>query len=628
MAKDTTFTSASSKLPALTLSPAQLFIQSQIYAKPKNVPNDLNLSGQTAIITGANNGIGFACAKLLIQHRLSHLILAVRSKEKGNVAAEQLRSASPGTGCQIDVWELDMGSYTSIAKFATRCEGLSRIDFVILNAGMGGSTFHRNKITGHEETMQVNFLSTMYLSILLLPILKAKAPPSKPGRLTIVNSGTSMHCDLPEAKADHIISALDSEAGYDGMQQYSKSKLLGQLFVDKLAQHVNPNNVIINCVDPGMTKGTGLMDKSSGVIKFVMSIVARLFGRSGEQAASTYVDAAITQGIESHGSFLMDWKVYPFGVYFYTEERQEVQNRLWDEVMDEFAFAHVGEIVKTISGSNALVVGGTSGIGYAIAKRIATAPNYHFSAVTIVGRNKPKVMPAEDTSFRAVDASSMHELKQFAQEFRSNASNNPLDLLVMTQGIMTFAGRTETSEGIDRKMALHYYGKQLLIRELSPIMNQNTKVLLVLDGLNGKPEKLNWDDLDLKETFSLANAANHCTVMNDAMVQYYAKLQGEDNKRFFVHAYPGVVDTTTPRNSPWYFRAVSKVASKVIGSTPDQCAERLLDGLYKSAKDKEPQGVFWGCIDNHGKEVQGKKEWSEEETKKIADHTWAIVDGS
>jgi NAD(P)-dependent dehydrogenase (short-subunit alcohol dehydrogenase family) len=311
MAKDTAITSASSRLPALTLSPAQLFIKSQIYSNPQNVPNDLDLSGQTAIITGANNGIGFACAKLLLHHRLSHLILAVRSKEKGDAAAEKLRSASQETGCQIDVWELDMGSYTSIAEFVRRCEGLSRIDSVILNAGMGGSTFHRNKITGHEETMQVNFLSTMYLSILLLPILKEKAPPSKPGRLTIVNSGTSMHCELPEAKADHVISALDSEAGYDGMQQYSKSKLLGQLFVDKLAQHVDPSDVIINCVDPGMTKGTGLMDKSSGVIKFVMSIVARLFGRSGEQAASTYIDAAVVKGKESHGSFLMDWKICP-----------------------------------------------------------------------------------------------------------------------------------------------------------------------------------------------------------------------------------------------------------------------------------------------------------------------------
>ncbi|KAM0478704.1 hypothetical protein ACHAP7_005850 [Fusarium lateritium] len=283
---------------------------------------------------------------------------------------------------------------------------------------------------------------------------------------------------------------------------------------------------------------------------------------------------------------------------------------------------------KTISGSNALIVGGTSGIGYAIAKRIASSPTYHFPAITIVGRTKPKTMPAEDVSFHALDASSMHALKEFAQDFRNNTSNSPLDLLVMTQGIMTLAGRTETSEGIDRKMALHYYGKQLLIRELSPIMSQNTKVLVVLDGLNGKPEKLNWDDLDLKKTFTLANAATHCTVTNDTMVQYHAKLQGEVNKRSFVHAYPGLVDTTTPRNSPWYFRAVSKIASRVVGSTPDQCAERILDGLYKSAEEREVQGLLWSCIDNNGKVIQGKKVWSEEEMKKIADHTWATVDGS
>ncbi|KAM0219075.1 hypothetical protein ACHAQD_006591 [Fusarium lateritium] len=347
---DFPFTSASSQLPTLALSPARLFIQSQILTKPQDVPKALDLSGQTAIITGANNGIGFACAKLLIQHRLSHLILAVRSKEKGLTAAEQLRSASQETSCQIDVWELDMGSYTSIAEFAKRCEGLSRIDFVILNAGMGNSTFIRNKNTGHEETMQVNFLSTMFLSILLLPILKAKAPPLNPGRLTIVNSGNSMHCELPEAKADHIISALDSEAGYDGMQQYSKSKLLGQLFVDKLAQHVDPNDVIVNCVDPGMTKGTGLMDKSSGVIKFAISIVARLFGRSGEQAASTYIDAAVVKGKESHGSFIMDWTIYPFGVYYYIQGRQEVQDRLWYEVMDEFSFAQAETVISLMKG--------------------------------------------------------------------------------------------------------------------------------------------------------------------------------------------------------------------------------------------------------------------------------------
>ncbi|KAF5648948.1 Dehydrogenase reductase SDR family member on chromosome X [Fusarium sp. NRRL 52700] len=280
---------------------------------------------------------------------------------------------------------------------------------------------------------------------------------------------------------------------------------------------------------------------------------------------------------------------------------------------------------KVISGSNALVVGGTSGIGYAIASRLATSPNYQFSSITIVGRTKPQVMPADKVSFRAVDATSMHALKEFAQEFRDNSQNNPLDLLVMTQGIMSFAGRTETSEGIDRKMALHYYGRQLLIRELKPILSQDAKVLLVLDGLNSNPEKLNWDDLDLKETFSLAHAANHCITMNDAMVQHHG-LQGQGTKQFFAHGYPGVVNTATPKNSAWYFRAVSKVASRLVGLQPEQCAERQLDGLYKAADELQSKGISWACIDNHGKVIGGKKEWSEEERSKIADHTWALVD--
>ncbi|KAJ4012013.1 hypothetical protein NW752_004408 [Fusarium irregulare] len=280
---------------------------------------------------------------------------------------------------------------------------------------------------------------------------------------------------------------------------------------------------------------------------------------------------------------------------------------------------------KMISGSQALVVGGTSGIGYAIAKRLATSPNYQFSSITIVGRTKPTTMP-ENISFRPVDASSMKVLKDFARDFR--AQDQKLDLLVMTQGILTMAGRTETPEGIDKKMALHFYGKQLLIRELSPIMSSDAKVMIVLDGKNGDAKKLNWEDLDLKNTFSLATAANHCITMNDAMVQHYAATQSDGNKRFFTHAYPGVVDTATAKNSAWYFRALSKVVSTIAGSTPDECAERLLDGMYARADEETGKDVFWSNIDNHGKKIEGKKVWTAEEREKIANHTWKRVDGN
>ncbi|KAF4456699.1 hypothetical protein F53441_1255 [Fusarium austroafricanum] len=346
--KTSKFASASSQLPALTLGPGQLFIQSQLCTKPQYPPADLDLSGQTAIVTGANSGIGFACAKLLLQHKLSHLIITVRSKVKGDVAAKELYDAAASEDSQIYVWELDMGSYSSIADFAKRCGSLHQIDFVILNAGMGRTTFHINKETGHEETMQVNFLSTMYLSVLLLPVLKNKAASQKPGRLTIVNSGTAMHCELPEAKEKHIISAFDSEFNFDGLANYGKSKLLGQLFIDKLARHIDSNDVVINCLNPGLTKATGLMDKSTGLQKVVLSWVARIVGFSPERAAATYVDAAVIKGKETHGSYIMNWEISPFGAYYYSEGRQELQDRIWNEVMDEFAFANMQGMIESM----------------------------------------------------------------------------------------------------------------------------------------------------------------------------------------------------------------------------------------------------------------------------------------
>jgi len=176
---------------------------------------------------------------------------------------------------------------------------------------MGNQSFQTTESTGHEETMQVNFLSTMYLSVLLLPILKARASPSKPGRLTIVNSGTSMYCELPEAKSDSLLAALDEESNYDGMDRYGKSKLLGQLFVDRLARYIDPNDVIINLVDPGLTKDTGLGKDATGLAKIIMTIFSKLIGRTKDQAASTYVDAAVLKGDETHGSYVMDWRIYP-----------------------------------------------------------------------------------------------------------------------------------------------------------------------------------------------------------------------------------------------------------------------------------------------------------------------------
>ncbi|KAK1750473.1 hypothetical protein QBC47DRAFT_121519 [Echria macrotheca] len=278
----------------------------------------------------------------------------------------------------------------------------------------------------------------------------------------------------------------------------------------------------------------------------------------------------------------------------------------------------------------ALVVGGTSGIGYAMANRLAMSLG-PASTVVISGRTKPAEMPHPNVEFRPLDASSMRTIKKYTDTFK--ASQPQLDYLIMSQGIMTTAGRTETAEGIDRKMAIHFYGKQLLLRELLPVLTDSARVIIVLDAWLGSPSKLIWDDLDLKTHYSLGKAADHCVSMTDAMVQYWARQQkraAEPGKtRHFVHAYPGGVNTNLLRDVvPRPLHGTVRVLGNVFLTSPDQCAERLLRGAEECAAEGGAKGRFWSNIDNKGRLFKNKAEapWSDDQIDTVAAHTWKIVD--
>ncbi|VBB74948.1 Putative protein of unknown function [Podospora comata] len=278
--------------------------------------------------------------------------------------------------------------------------------------------------------------------------------------------------------------------------------------------------------------------------------------------------------------------------------------------------------------TRALVVGGTNGIGYAMACRIAI--DNPSSTVIISGRNKPAMIPHPNIEFLAVDASSMLQIKQYTDKIITSHRAQKLDFLIMTQGIFTMAGRTETTEGIDNKMALHYYGKQLLIRELLPVLKDNARVIIVLDGKNGAPAKLDWNDLDLKRTYSLPSAAHHCISMNDSMIQFHAAQQQQNgnSKRHFVHAYPGVVASNIMAGLPWYLRGPSQILMKMAAVSTDTCAEYLLQGVSEVTQKAEKEGRFWSNIDQKGRAVPDKAIWTEEQLKSVSDHTWTLIDSA
>ena len=271
-----------------------------------------SLEGKVAIVTGANSGLGFESARQLLTLGLSHLVVAVRSIKKGKAAASQLSLANPAA--TIDVWALDMESYDSVQAFVCKCDTeLSRIDYTILNAGIRPIAFSTTTSTGHETAIQVNHISTILLTILLLPVLKAKSTRDNPARLTVINSIMAHLCKFPNRDKRPLLPSFDDTkiTPWGSMERYGVSKLLPQLFLVKLTEHVKSDDVVINMVDPGLTKGTGLGRDASGALLIVGKIFNGITARPVNRGAATYIDALLGHGKESHGCFLMNTEISP-----------------------------------------------------------------------------------------------------------------------------------------------------------------------------------------------------------------------------------------------------------------------------------------------------------------------------
>ncbi|PMD39313.1 putative short-chain dehydrogenase/reductase family protein [Hyaloscypha variabilis F] len=330
----------------------RIFFKSQLGHKAQFPPKDTNLSGKVAIITGGNQGLGFESARQFLSFRLSQLIITARSEEKGKAAVLKLQAEYPKA--TIKMWNLDMCSYDSVPAFAKRVESdLPRLDIVILNAGRSKANFELVPGTGHEEMLQVNYLSTILLATLLLPSLKSKSPHGTPGRLSIVSSGTTLFTKFSNSQQSPLLKSFDNTttAPAAGLEFYGATKVLCQMFLYKLVDYVSADDVVMNLVDPGMTKGTGLNRDIPKVIAVLATPMLSGLSRSVKDGASAYLDATVVKGKESHGCFVMDWEIRPFPSLMYTAHGKDTIERLWQETLNEFDFVDIRGILEAMKGN-------------------------------------------------------------------------------------------------------------------------------------------------------------------------------------------------------------------------------------------------------------------------------------
>ncbi|KAG9851585.1 NAD(P)-binding protein, partial [Aureobasidium melanogenum] len=328
------------------------YLYRQFFVTPPIVsPHEVDLTGKTAIVTGSNIGLGLECARQLLDLKLGRLILAVRSEARGEKARSDLLAGRSLAPSAIEVWKLDLSEYDSITEFAERAQTLEHLDIVVMNAGLYKVEKTFNKFTGFEEDVQVNYVSTALLTILLLPVLKAKRSGAAPARLTIVSSDTAGWAKFQERTANPILSAFkDTPAappGWNMQERYSTSKLLGQLFLSELSEHLNPSEVIVNSCNPGFCYGSGLQREGNGtILGFLVRTFTRIIGRPVSEGARPLTAAATKFGKEVHGQYVEDCKIRPMAPILYKPEGKRIAKQLWEELMDEFSFVAARKILS------------------------------------------------------------------------------------------------------------------------------------------------------------------------------------------------------------------------------------------------------------------------------------------
>lgn len=178
-------------------------------------------AGKTALVTGANSGIGYQAALELARHG-AHVLLGCRNYAKGQAALERLLREAPGASAELV--ELDMASLSSIRAFAGdfAARGVA-LDLLINNAGVMALPKRELTADGFERQFGTNHLGHFALTGLLMPQLLAAPAP----RVVTVAS-------LAHRNGKIDFDNLQSERGYKPWDAYGESKLANILFANEL----------------------------------------------------------------------------------------------------------------------------------------------------------------------------------------------------------------------------------------------------------------------------------------------------------------------------------------------------------------------------------------------------------
>ncbi len=247
--------------------------------------------GRTAIVTGANSGLGFVTARELACHGAG-VVLACRNMDKGAQAVRQIEAAAPDV--QLELAELDLASLASVESFAERFRsGHDGLDLLINNAGVMAPP-RRQTADRFELQLGTNFLGHFALTGRLTGLMEGRADAR------VVTLSSNAH------KMGRInFDDLQSERRYTRWGAYGQSKLADLMFALELDRRLRAGGSTVKSLaaHPGYAATNLQFAAAPALDRLVMRFSNLVMGQSADMGALPSLYAATYPGLEG-GSYV------------------------------------------------------------------------------------------------------------------------------------------------------------------------------------------------------------------------------------------------------------------------------------------------------------------------------------
>lgn len=228
------------------------------------------------VLTGATGAMGKVIAKHLAQNG-KPLVLACRNIEKGQLLAGELITTTRNS--DITCLKLELSSFAGVKSFIEELKSLNRPVATLINNAAILPRRHNMSPDGYEQTIQVNFLSTVLLSHLVLPLM------GETGKIVMTTSMLRNLTSLP-----YEFPAVNN---YVPLTTFGQSKLALTLFSIYLSTTLRTRHVNVNCADPGIIN-SGMLAVSHWFDKLVDRVGHGTLVHSPEEGA-----LAVLRALES-----------------------------------------------------------------------------------------------------------------------------------------------------------------------------------------------------------------------------------------------------------------------------------------------------------------------------------------